>query len=102
MSAWWAEEVAGDWYVFDSVVNPVVLGCPQGAPVFVVSSGGFFDAEVEALKACAAHNLQVADAVADVKAAKLALRHSPACDYISALDKSWALAGGKDGAAEEE
>ena len=55
MGKWFQEEVAGDRYIFDSDANPVVLGCPQGAPVFVVV--GEQDREVQ--RACDAHNADI-------------------------------------------
>ena len=52
MGKWFCEEVAGDRYIFDSDTNPVILGCPQGAPVFVIHG----EDRQEAKRACAAHN----------------------------------------------
>ena len=52
MGTWFQEEVAGDRYIFDSELNPVVLGCPQGEPVFVIPG----EHAAEAERACVAHN----------------------------------------------
>lgn len=57
MGTWFQEEVAGDRYIFDSELNPVVLGCPQGAPVFVIPG----EHAVEAERACDAHNAMVSE-----------------------------------------
>lgn len=57
MGRWFQEEVAGDRYIFDSAKNPVVLGCPQGAPVFVIVG----EEERAARRACDAHNAMVSD-----------------------------------------
>ena len=61
VGTWFQEEVAGDRYIFDSVENPVVLGCPQGAPVFVIHG----EHEAEASRACLAHNTVVGRLVAE-------------------------------------
>jgi len=57
MGRWFQEEVAGDRYIFDSAKNPVVFGCPQGAPVFVIVG----EEERAARQACDAHNAMVSD-----------------------------------------
>ncbi len=57
MGTWFQEEVAGDRYIFDSELNPVVLGCPQGAPVFVIPG----EHAAEAERACVAHNAALAE-----------------------------------------
>lgn len=56
MGKWHQEEVAGDRYIFDSEANPVILGCPQGATVFVIPG----EHETHAEMACIAHNAEVA------------------------------------------
>lgn len=52
MGRWFQEEVAGDRYIFDSELNPVVLGCPQGVPVLVIVG----EQDRAAQRACGAHN----------------------------------------------
>ena len=77
MSTWFQEEVAGDRYIFDSELNPVVLGCPQGEPVFVIPG----EHAVEAERACVAHNAYY-DAKLDewrrrAEAAEYRIEHPP-------------------------
>lgn len=69
MGKWHQEEVAGDRYIFDSEANPVVLGCPQGAPVFVIP--GENDAEAE--QACAAHNAEIKRLTSEIAELRAAL-----------------------------
>jgi len=63
MGRWFQEEVAGDRYIFDSVQNPVVLGCPQGAPVFVIEG----ENELRAEWVCMSHNVAIDQIDAAIK-----------------------------------
>jgi len=57
---WTPYEVAGSVFIFDED-TPIILGSPEGAPLFVIpKDDGVFNAWEAGVKACEAHNAALA------------------------------------------